>query len=270
MKVRLDPAAERREAFGDQTDPEETFDVLVYDQLNREPMLANIYTPPQEQKHLFTLNRYRYCRRSKFFREELERAQSSSSDSNTRKRVKLENHLPDDFATYMQYVEIGRADLAVDGNDPLFPLLRLYVLADQLCDFTIANFIMNDIIQTSDEYNHTPSKKEIWFVWTMIGESTHPLKRLFVDYQIHQAPTESLVFDEMDNIPFEYLNDVVFEYSTLSRQKGWRGQAERSDDMFGIKCSERPECHYHQHNKDVNHPSCRELGLSSEPIGGGE
>jgi hypothetical protein len=71
----------------------------------------------------------------------------------------------------------------------------------------------------------------------MIEDCDHPLKRLFVDYQIHQAPTDSLVFDEMENIPFEYLNDVVYEYSTLSKQKGWRGEADRSDDMFGVKCS---------------------------------
>lgn len=224
-------------------------------------MLHNIGIRLEEQQKLYHLNRDKYSRRSKFFREELEKAESSSSDPNKRTRIRFENHLPGDFEAYMRYVGTGWSNLAADDNDPLFPLLRLYVLADQLCDFTIANFIMNDIVRASDEFDHTPSKKEIWFVWTMIEDCDHPLKSLFVDYQIHQAPTDSLVFDEMENIPFEYLNDVVYEYSTLSNQKGWRGEADRSDDMFGVKCSKRPQCHYHQHNLDRNHPPCAELGL---------
>ncbi|GAB7330542.1 hypothetical protein MBLNU13_g02133t2 [Cladosporium sp. NU13] len=181
-RAKLDRDAEMKKVFGDQIDPEETFEVLVYDQLNRNPMLAGSYIPPREQKKLYRLNRNKYCHRSSFFREELEKADARSSDPNKPRRVRFENHLPDDFEAYLRYVDSGWPNLAADDKDPLFPLLRLYVLADQLFDFTIANFIMNDIIRASDEFDHTPSKKEIWFVWEMIEEYAHPLKTLFVDY----------------------------------------------------------------------------------------
>jgi hypothetical protein len=159
MKVRLDRAAEFRKAFGNPIDPQETFEVLVYDRLNRDPMLHNIGIRPEEQKELFRLNRDKYSRRSKFFREELEKAESSSSDPNKRTRIRFENHLPDDFEAYIRYVDTGWSNLATDNNDPLFPLLRLYVLADQLGDFTIANLIMNDIIRASDDLDTLPAKK---------------------------------------------------------------------------------------------------------------
>lgn len=127
----------------------------------------------------------------------------------------------------------------------------------------MANFVVNDIIRASDGFEHTTSKKEIWFVWTMIEEYDHPLKRLFVDYQIHEAPRDSLIFEETENIPFEYLNDAVLKFSDLAEQEEERRKVDGEDAILGVKCSERPECHYHQHHKDVNHPSCKELGLLS-------
>lgn len=226
-------------------------------------MFADSFVPVERQKKLYVLKRSKFSRRSAFFREELEKADSSSSDSNTPKRVVLENHMPEDFDAYLRYINTGSPNLAADDADPLFPLLRLYLLADELYDFTMANFVMNDIIRTSDEFKHTPSKKEVWFVWTMIEEYDHPLKRLFVDYQVHEAPRDSLIFDEIKNIPFEYLNDVVLKFSDLAEQEEERRKVDGEDAIFGVKCSERPDCHYHQHGKDVNHPSCEELGLLS-------
>lgn len=262
MTFRRDPAAEFRDYFGDTVEFEKPMVLLVRDKLNRDPKFTNSYIPIECREKFYILKGNKFSRRSAFLREEIEKAESSSSDSNTPKQIILENHNPEDFDAYLRYVNTGNPDSAADDNDPLFPLLRLYVLADQLRDSTIANFVMSDIIRASDKFDHTPSKKEIWFVWTMIEEYDHPLKRLFVDYQIHEAPRDSLIFDEIENIPFEYLNDVVLEFWDLAKQEEERRRVDGHDAIFGVKCSERPGCHYHQHDVDENHLSCEELGIT--------
>lgn len=69
--------------------------------------------------------------------------------------------MPEDFDAYLRYINTGSPSLATDNAEPLFPLLRLYVLVDELCDFTMANLVLNNIIRASDEFEHIPSKKEI-------------------------------------------------------------------------------------------------------------
>lgn len=152
-----DPVAEFRRRFGNPIGPKDTFEVLVRDRANRDPSFYESYAVLKEK--LFILNRSKFCERSVFFRQELEKAESASSDPNTRKRVIFENHEPDDFEDYLRFLSTGKLDLAADNGDHLFPLLRLYVLADQLGDFTIANLIMNDIIRASDDLDTLPAKK---------------------------------------------------------------------------------------------------------------
>ena len=161
MKVRPDPVAEFRDFLGETVDFEEPFVLLVSDQLNRNPMFADSFVPIERQRKFYVLKRSKFSRRSAFFREELEKADSSSSDPNTPKRVDLENHMPEDFDAYLRYINTGSPSLATDNAEPLFPLLRLYVLVDELCDFTMANLVLNNIIRASDEFEHIPSKKEI-------------------------------------------------------------------------------------------------------------
>lgn len=234
--------------------------MLVRDLVNRDPSFYESYAVLKEK--LFILNRSKFCERSVFFRQELEKAESASSDPNTRKRVIFENHEPDDFEDYLRFLSTGKLDLAADDDDRLFPLLRLYVLADELCDFTIANLIMNEIMRAADEFKHTPSEKEIWYVWKFIEKDGHPLRRLFVDYQIHEADDDNLLFGEPDDNLFEYLKDVALGYS-IAKLKGKRGEFGRADDIFVVKCSSRPYCYYHQHDKkDKYHLSCEERGLS--------
>jgi hypothetical protein len=255
-------------------DNDDTFEVLVRDRLNRNPITHEAYPHGELQEEPFVLNRNRYHQRSKWSREELEEAESNSSDPDTPTRIILENHVPEDFATYMRFVETGSLDMAADDkDDPFFPLLRLYVLADHLSDFTIANRIINRIMKVSKDSSHTPSKKEIWFVWEMIEDFEDPLRRLFVDYQIHEAPKDSLLFEDYEHIPFDYLNDVVLMYWDLAKDETDRRQAERDDepddepdderdyDIFEVKCLRRSKCHYHRHDMDSFHLSCEELGL---------
>jgi hypothetical protein len=84
----------------------------------------------------------------------------------------------------------------------------------------------------------------------MISEYDHPLKRLFVDYQIHEAPRDSLEFEEYERIPFDYLNDVVLKYWDLAEEDQKRRRDGRDDEIFGVACSERGKCYYHQHDED--------------------
>jgi hypothetical protein len=251
--------------LGNHINPEATFYVLVRDQKNRDPLTYNTFPwvePKQQPKQLsFVLNRRKYCERSKCIREALEDVDSSLSDPDEPRRISTENHDPDDLGVYVRWVETENLDIPADDDDPLFPLLRLYVLADELGDYSFANILINDVMQVSRQLEHTPSKKEIWFVWEMIEEYDHPLKRLFVDYQIHEAARESLIFEEYEHISFDYLNDVALKYWDLAEQERERRQAGRDDVVFGVKCSGRGMCYYHQHGIDRNHPSCAELGF---------
>lgn len=235
-----------------------TFKVLVRDEVSRNPNVPWA----QRQERIFVLNREKFCQRSRFLREALEQAESNSSNPDTPKPFILKNHMPDDFAAYQRCVYTQTLDMPVDDDDdPLFPLLRLYVLADQLCDYTITNRIINEIVRFSDEWEYTPSKKEIWYVWEFVETYDHPLRKLFIDYQIHRAPRDSLVFQESEHISFDYLSDVALKFWDLAEQSRELAEAEGEDAIFGVKCSERPKCHYHQHGMDRNHVSCEELDL---------
>jgi hypothetical protein len=243
---------------------EETFEVLVRDQMNRDPRTWGIYPWVGLQEQLFVLNRSMFCERSDFFSGALEKSDSSSSET---KPIILTNHKPEDFAAYKRFVETGSLDMPSDDvYNRFFPRLRLYVLADQLGDIALADRIINDIIQISDEFDHAPSKKEIWFVWLRIHEFDHPLKRLFVDYQIHEGTRESLLFKQNEHIPFDYLNAVVLTYWDLVRREEKRRVDGGDDEIFGVECSERGRCYYHQHGEDT---PCALLGSGAGRSGAG-
>ena len=95
MNVRPDPVAEFRDFLGETVDFEEPFVLLVSDQLTRNPMFADSFGPIERQKQFYVLKRSKFSRRSAFFREELERAQSSSSDSNTHTTRSLRANRPE-------------------------------------------------------------------------------------------------------------------------------------------------------------------------------
>lgn len=247
-----DPVAEFRRRFGNPIDPKDTFEVLVRENWLRYGRKKNfLFSIVADTIDAQAFSEKRSMRLNLAHR--IATPQSESYSTTTRQM-------------YRRYVENGRPDLAADNVDRLFPLLRLYVLADQLCDFTTANLIMNDIVRASDEFKHTPSKEEILFVWSMIDSCDHPLRMLFVDYQIHEADDENLLFEDPDDNLSEYLKDVAWGYADLAQRRGKLGKVGRADDIFMVECSSRPYCYYHQHDKDQYHVSCQELGL----LGGAE
>lgn len=157
----------------------------------------------------------------------------------------------EDFATYKACVEAGNIVLPEHQHHSFDPLIRLYVVAYKLRDFTIANLAINDILDLSSLIGLLPNKTEISYVWEAIRRTKSPLKRLFVDYQIHEAGRLSLKFKEGE-VPLRYLVDIAMGYSSLAEAKGPRGEAERDDDIFKVKCSSRPKCHYHLHDDGFN------------------
>jgi hypothetical protein len=268
--VPLDPEDDFNAPHDNPYDSEDTFEVLVRDRMNRNPLTYQSYPRAEPQEQLFVINRGKFWIRSGFFREALEDVDSESSDWSEQRPIILENHDPEDFEAYVRFVETESLDMPSDDDvDPLFPMLRLYVLADELGDFSLANLIINDVMKVSDRLNHAPSKKEIWFVWRTIEEFDHPLKRLFVDYQIHEAARSGLIFQDYEHIPFDYLNDVVLKYWDLAELEAERRREGRDDVSFGVACSGRGLCYYHQHDEDSYHLSCEELGLSTEQGGAG-
>jgi hypothetical protein len=155
-----DPDDDSSAPFINPYEPEDTFQVLVRDQMNRNPSFHNIY-PGELQERIFVINCSKSWERSEFFRDALGEIRSRPSNPSEPKSVLLENHEPDDFEAYVRFVETESLDMpSDDGKDPLFPLLRLYVVAEELGDLALAGILINHIVQVARKFNHTPSEKK--------------------------------------------------------------------------------------------------------------
>lgn len=221
--------------------PKATFDVIIGDEGKQE---------------IFTLDRHTFCARSETLKAMLEHVEAGSSVPGNPQLVVIDYFDAEDFETYKSCVDAGEIVLPEDEHNSFAPLIRLYVVAYRLCDFTIANLAIEDIMRLSNKLDILPNNTEISNVWEALRRTQNPLKRLFVDYQIHEAGRRSLKFKEGD-VPFRYLVDVAMKYAALVEAKGPRGEAEQDDDVFKVKCSSRPRCHYHLHDdKDGFHAPC--------------
>lgn len=225
-------------------DPGATFKVLIHNQRGD--------SRTQEQE--FVINRDLFCQRSEFLREELKEAIDGASDPDSLKPVVIEHHDPADFANYLRYINTGSFDMPTDDQGVRSFMLRLYVLTNHLRDLSTANFAITYFMRLSDRLGQLPPEREILYVWETVRDFTNPLRRLFVDYQIHEAPGSTLVFDTDGIVPFEYPVDVTLGFSDLATQEGNRGRVGRDDDIFKVKCLSRDKCYYHQHEGE--HSQC--------------
>lgn len=172
---------------------------------------------------MFTLDRNWFCQRSAFLEKKLEQAEARSSNPNKPALIEFKEHDPEDFATYVRCVHAGFLVLPED-KESLLPLLKLYVIANVLRDYTMANLAIDEIMRVSDETPILPTEEEITFVWEEVRVSEHLLRNLFVDYQIHEASPSSLSLYERQ-VPFGHPVDVTKGYSKLARKGGARGEA---------------------------------------------
>lgn len=208
------------------------------------------------EQEIFTLNRHTFCARSVTLKLELEQIEAGSSVPGNPQLVSIDYLDAEDFGNYEACVGAGRIVLPEHQHDSFDPLIRLYVVAYHLRDLTIANLVIDDIMRLSNNSGMLPNKSEISYVWKEIRRTKNPLRRLFVDYQIHETGRLSLKFKEGD-VPFKYLVDVAMGFSSLAEARGPRGEAEQDDDISNVKCSKRPKCHYHLHGDEGSfHAPC--------------
>jgi len=228
-------------------DPKAIIKVFVRGLRAHEQFIPSSYArfPLHEQE--FVIDRELFCRRSEFLKDGLKEAEDSASDPDNPKPIVIENHDPADFDKYLRSIDTGELDTPVDGNDLRSFMLRLYVLTNHLRDLAMANGAITHFMQLSDQLNQLPTEREISYVWEAVPVYRDKMRQLFVDYQIHEAPRESLVFDTDDTVPFEYLVDVALEFSDLATQRGNHGRVGRNDDILKVKCLKKDWCYYHQH-----------------------
>jgi hypothetical protein len=164
------------------------------------------------------------------------------------------------FESYVRYLDSeGAAFPELDeDNLTILPLIRLYAVAHQLGDLTSANTTIDRIMQVVDVEAHWLNPKEITYAYEM-EVASNALRKLFVDFQIHEMHTETLSL-EKGEVPFEYMRDVAVGFARITEQTGDRGKHKESDDIFRVRLSshsDETKCkRYHKH--DEFHPSCFE------------
>jgi hypothetical protein len=159
----------------------------------------------------------------------------------------------------------------------LSDLIPLYALAWQFEDYTAANFFMDMIIPEMIGDEHEPDPHHIAYMYQSVkpaADGDCPLRRLLVDFQIHQPRS-------MHELPFtscnserhahliEFLQDVIEEYRSLTLTTEDTGpHRPRRQSNTATFSKLRPEirgiCYYHKHDDDHLECQTRETSLSEE------
>jgi hypothetical protein len=114
------------------------------------------------------------------------------------------------------------------------------------------------------EQNITPDLDDIIEIYCFWGlDYDCPLKRLLVDYQIHE-PDDLMAgaFTERREREYEeiikFLQDVALGFQRLARTNQPRGSYLGDDDLFEQRVSTRDKCRYHEHDEDHPESDCTE------------
>jgi hypothetical protein len=159
------------------------------------------------------------------------------------KPIVLQDAMPQTFNDYLTLLYQDRLAKANEVQAYFARLIRLYLLADKLGDLKTANKPIDRIIKFSDRNASAP---EYGIVEMVVAETPEnlPLRRLMVDFYVHEVTANSL--DE-DNAayPHGFHALVAREFVKL-----------RNGDIDETLIKYQPRCHYHQH--DASCPGCEE------------
>ena len=140
--------------------------------------------------------------------------------------------------------------------------MRPHILADKLGDTPTANTVIDAIIEHSDEWNMIPDAAEV------VAGSTapqSPLRRLFVDYYIHEASMESMEqLLSLKTVSKEFTCEVLREKYRLVELDN-PDESKKISDIFVLDFTGSHKCRYHQH--DESHPRCSEDSDGSSDSG---
>lgn len=222
--------------------------------------------------NVFSIDRDLFLRRSAFLRGAVE--ESNSQDTNTSTPILIEF---DDiqvcdartFSMYKRFVGEGDVDV-VDPEDLLTFLIQIHTFAWHLQDYTAANSSIDMIIDAIQNEETAPKLEHIKQVYEPVSLLAYgcPLKRVMVDFQIHDTRSMSCpdYDDDEHEISINFLLDVVVGYQVLTETEGDRGKFGEANDIFRNKPGNREICdQYHKHD-DENHKrtECPGARLSQE------
>jgi hypothetical protein len=171
-----------------------------------------------------------------------------------KKPTNLEDDDPEVFANYVRGIYLNLIDVLPQDreNSDLGSLIRLYVLADKLCDLKSANMVVDRLVCYSDETKSIPGAEEIELAYNSTASGS-PLKAVFCDYFIHESGSGFFNDQDVSKIPREFYHDIAVRYLNIKSKKN-KDPSVNIEAAFFEKVSAKPRCIYHQHDSKV--PLC--------------
>lgn len=200
----------------------------------------------------FVVHRAILTARSSFFK-----AACSDTWNSNNEALKLPEDEPKIFQLYLEYVyETSNAGIIEGSSDNMADRTKIYVLADKLGDIKSMNAIIDDFLLDSDLYKDLPSERSVRVAFKQTTESS-PLRRLLVDYYVHEAHRTSWN-KELLKMPRAFLEAVLMQQRLL--QDEYRDATIR--ETFKLKVSERVDCYYHKHDETCPSRKCLKSRLT--------
>ena len=166
------------------------------------------------------------------------------------KAIELPDDDPAAFNDYLKCIYLGIAQVGRDDHDdPFIELMRAYVLADKLGDLQTTNDIIDTIIHRSDVFGAIPDGDCVSVVFTQTTDSS-PLRRLVVDYYIHEGTMSLFEQANLDQVPASFLWAVANAYRRLKEDSTDETGA-TVNGVFSRTVSQGDKCEYHQHDESV-------------------
>jgi len=157
----------------------------------------------------------------------------------------------------MRCIYLGNVDfLPVDiqlNKSEFSSLIRLYVLADKLCDLRTANMVIDRFVSYSDKAETIPGPGDVELSYNSTASGS-PLRKVLCDYFLHEIRDDDLnTMAKTNELPRDFLQDVVVGYLEIKHTNV--GKPKAVGAPFRLTISKMARCRYHQHcSKSV--PEC--------------
>lgn len=211
------------------------------------------------EKQRFSIHEHVICNRSSFFKAACsERWQQNG----TLKAIELPEDDADIFDIYLYcmygtFVDVGDLNDTLDAEEGLstldrthLRLVKTYMLADKLGDIVTTNMVVDRMIDLTDSAKQLPGNETTRIVTSYTSQES-PLRKLFIDYYVHEASMESLrKMLRDDTIPRTFICEVLDEKATLASHC----EALKINEVFLNDFTKNHKCRYRQHDK--LYPSC--------------
>jgi hypothetical protein len=172
--------------------------------------------------------------------------------------MRTQRPLPITYAAFINFLPHGE-HTTIGAFDAL---VRLYVLADKLCDLMTSNMVIDRMVRYSDDVNRIPSSSAITLAYDSTASGS-PLRALMCDYFIHEGHARYFEIDKATNYPRDFFQDIAARY--LERKFTNESNTATVKDAFRVNVSSRGRCHYHQHDSNWTEMECTSKCPQSQP-----